>query len=35
MENKFNGICMIVAAIIIAVAIVWHGQVGRYLPQGL
>jgi hypothetical protein len=32
MENKFNGICFIVASIIIASAIVWHGQVGRYLP---
>jgi hypothetical protein len=32
MENKFNGICMIVASIIIAAAIVWHAQVGRYLP---
>jgi hypothetical protein len=32
MENKFNGSCLIVAAIIIAAAILWNGQVGRYQP---
>jgi hypothetical protein len=32
MENKFTGVCVIVASIIIAAAILWNGQVGRYQP---
>ena len=32
MDTRFNGICLIVASIIVAASIVWHAQVGRYQP---
>ena len=30
MNDKFTGICMVISAVIIAAAILWHAQVGRY-----
>ena len=32
MESKFNGVCIVIAAIILAAAIVWHARIGRYQP---
>ena len=30
MDSKFTGICLVISAVILAAAIVWHAQVGRY-----
>ena len=34
MENKFTGVCILISAVILAAAILWHAQIGRYQSAG-